>query len=248
MKLAIAGGTGVVGRHVVSAAQAQGHEGTVLSRSAGVDIVAGDGLADALTGVQTIVDVTNSGTQEERASTDFFVAAAGNLQRAGAQAGVEHIVTLSIVGIDEVPFGYYAAKLAHERVAASGPVPATILRATQFHELPAQMIGWTAEDGVAHLPDLTVQSVAARTVADVLVELAAAPPVGRAADLGGPDVRRLIDLAEAIVERRGSEIAVEVDDPGDIDPRALLPGAGARIEPPSFDEWLDSEDAAALAL
>jgi uncharacterized protein YbjT (DUF2867 family) len=248
MKLAIAGGTGVVGRHVVSAAQAQGHEVTVLSRSAGVDIVAGDGLADALTGVQTIVDVTNSGTQEERASTDFFVAAAGNLQRAGAQAGVEHIVTLSIVGIDEVPFGYYAAKLAHERVAASGPVPATILRATQFHELPAQMIGWTAEDGVAHLPDLTVQSVAARTVADVLVELAAAPPVGRAADLGGPDVRRLIDLAEAIVERRGSEIAVEVDDPGDIDPRALLPGAGARIEPPSFDEWLDSEDAAALAL
>jgi uncharacterized protein YbjT (DUF2867 family) len=248
MKLAIAGGTGVVGRHVVSAAQAQGHEVTVLSRSAGVDIAAGDGLADALTGVQTIVDVTNSGTQEERASTDFFVAAAGNLQRAGAQAGVEHIVTLSIVGIDEVPFGYYAAKLAHERVAASGPVPATILRATQFHELPAQMIGWTAEDGVAHLPDLTVQSVAARTVADVLVELAAAPPVGRAADLGGPDVRRLIDLAEAIVERRGSEIAVEVDDPGDIDPRALLPGAGARIEPPSFDEWLDSEDAAALAL
>jgi uncharacterized protein YbjT (DUF2867 family) len=248
MKLAIAGGTGVVGRHVVSAAQAQGHEVTVLSRSAGVDIVAGDGLADALTGVQTIVDVTNSGTQEERASTDFFVAAAGNLQHAGAQAGVEHIVTLSIVGIDEVPFGYYAAKLAHERVAASGPVPATILRATQFHELPAQMIGWTAEDGVAHLPDLTVQSVAARTVADVLVELAAAPPVGRAADLGGPDVRRLIDLAEAIVERRGSEIAVEVDDPGDIDPRALLPGAGARIEPPSFDEWLDSEDAAALAL
>jgi uncharacterized protein YbjT (DUF2867 family) len=248
MKLAIAGGTGVVGRHVVNAAQAQDHEVTVLSRSTGVDIVSGDGLADALAGVQTIIDVTNSGSQEERASTDFFVAAAGNLQRVGAQSGVDHIVTLSIVGIDEVPFGYYAAKLAHERVAAAGPVPATILRATQFHELPAQMIGWTAEDGVAHMPDLTVQTVAARTVADVLVELAAAPPAGRAADLGGPDVHRLIDLAEAIVERRGSEIVIEVDDPGSIDPRALLPGAGARIEPPSFDEWLDSEDAAALAL
>jgi uncharacterized protein YbjT (DUF2867 family) len=248
MKLAIAGGTGVVGRHVVNAAQAQGHEVTVLSRSAGVDVVAGDGLADALTGVQTIIDVTNSGSQEERASTDFFVAAAGNLQRVGAQSGVDHIVTLSIVGIDEVPFGYYAAKLAHERVAAAGPVPATILRATQFHELAAQMIGWTAKDGVAHLPDLTVQTVAARSVADVLVELAAAPPAGRAADLGGPDVRRLIDLAEAIVERRGSEIVVEADDPAGIDPRALLPGPGARIEPPSFDEWLESEDAAALAL
>jgi uncharacterized protein YbjT (DUF2867 family) len=248
MKLAIAGGTGVVGRHVVNAAQAQGHEVTVLSRSAGVDVVSGDGLAGALTGVQTIVDVTNSGSQEERPSTDFFVAAAGNLQRVGAQSGVDHIVTLSIVGIDEVPLGYYAAKLAHERVAAAGPVPATILRATQFHELPAQMIGWTAENGVAHVPDLTVQTVAARTVAEVLVELAAARPAGRAADLGGPDVRRLIDLARAIVERRGSEIVVEADDVAGISPRALLPGAGARIEPPSFDEWLDSEDAAALPL
>jgi uncharacterized protein YbjT (DUF2867 family) len=247
MKLAIAGGTGLVGRHVVAAAQARGHEVVVLSRSAGVDVVSGDGLADALTGVQTIVDVTNSALQEERPATDFFVAAAGNLQRHGAGCGVDQIVTLSIVGIDEVPFGYYAAKLAHERVAAAGPVPATILRATQFHELPAQMIGWTAENGVAHVPDLTVQTVAARAVADVLVELAAAPPAGRAPDLGGPDVHRLIDLAEAIVERRGSEIVVEADNPGDIDPRALLPGAGARIEPPSFDEWLESEDAAALA-
>jgi uncharacterized protein YbjT (DUF2867 family) len=248
MKFAIAGGTGLVGRHVVEIAEAQGHEVAVLSRSGGVDVVTGDGLADALTGVQTIVDVTNSGTQEERYSTDFFVAAAGNLQRLGAQSGVDHIVTLSIVGIDEIPFGYYAAKLAHERVAAAGPVPATILRATQFHEFPAQVIGWTAEDGVAHLPDLTVQTVAARTVAEVLVELAGAPPAGRAADLAGPDERRLPDLAEAIVARRGSEIAIEPDDPAGVPPRALLPGPGARIEPPSFDEWLDTEDAAALAL
>ena len=248
MKLAIAGGTGLVGTHVVATAQAHGHEVVVLSRSAGVDVVSGDGLADALTGVHTIVDVTNSGSQEEQPATDFFVAAAGNLQRHGAGCGVDHIVTLSIVGIDELPFGYYAAKLAHERVAAAGPTPATILRATQFHEFPAQMIGWTVDNGVARLPDLTVQTIAARTVAEVLVELAAARPAERAADLAGPDERRLIELARAFVERRGAEIVVEPDDEAGVPPRALIPGAGARIEPPSFDEWLDGEDAAALAL
>jgi uncharacterized protein YbjT (DUF2867 family) len=248
MKLAIAGGTGLVGRHVVAAAEAQGHEVTVLSRSLGVDVVTGDGLTDALTGVQTIVDVTNSPSQDEQPATDFFVAAAGNLQRVGAQCGVEHIVTLSIVGIDELPTGYYAAKLAHERVAAAGPVPATILRATQFHEFPAQMIGWAVPDGVAHLPDLTVQTVAARTVAEVLVELAGAQPIGRAADLAGPDERQLIDLARTFVARRGREIVVEPDVRAGIPPRALMPGAGARVEPPSFEEWLDGADAAALAL
>jgi uncharacterized protein YbjT (DUF2867 family) len=248
MKLAIAGGTGLVGRHVVAAAQAQGHEVVVLSRSVGVDVVSGEGLAVALTGVQTIVDVTNSALQDERPATEFFVAAAGNLQRVGARSGVDHIVTLSIVGIDEIPTGYYAAKLAHERVAGAGPIPATILRATQFHEFPAQMIGWTAEHGIARLPDLVVQTVAARTVAEVLVKLAEAPPAGRAADLAGPDQRRLVELARTFVERRGSGIAVEPDDRPGIPPRALLPGAGARIEPPSFDEWVDSEDAAALAL
>jgi uncharacterized protein YbjT (DUF2867 family) len=248
MKLAIAGGTGLIGRHVVDAAQAEGHEVVVLSRSVGVDVVSGDGLADALAGVQTIVDVTNSAAQDERPATDFFVAAAGNLQRVGAHAGVDHLVTLSIVGIDELPFGYYAAKLAHERVAGAGPIAATILRATQFHEFPGQIIGWSTHDGVAQLPDLVVQTVAARTVAEVLVELAAAPPIGRAADLAGPDQRRLVDLARALVARRGDATVIERDDQPGIPSRALLPGAGARIEPPSFDEWLDTEDAAALAL
>lgn len=248
MKLAIAGGTGLVGRPVVKAAEAEGHDVVVMSRSVGVDVISGDGLADALTAVQTIVDVTNSPSQDEQPATDFFVAAAGNLQRMGAQSGVEHIVTLSIVGIDELPTGYYAAKLAHERAAAEGPVPATILRATQFHEFPAQMIGWTVADGVAHLPDLTVQTVAARTVAEVLVELAEAQPTGWAADLAGPDQRQLIDLARTFVARRGREIAVEPDVGAGIPPRALMPGAGARIEPPSFEEWLEGADAAALAL
>jgi uncharacterized protein YbjT (DUF2867 family) len=248
MKLAIAGGTGLVGRHVVATAHTRGHEVVVLSRSLGVDVVSGEGLTDALAGVQTIVDVTNSASQDERAATDFFAAAAGNLQRVGAQRDVDQIVTLSIVGIDGIPTGYYAAKLAHERVAGAGPVPATILRATQFHEFPAQMIGWTAVDGLTRLPDLCVQTVAARTVAEVLVELAEAPPAGRAADLAGPEQRRLVELARAFVERRGSPLVVERDDRPGIPRDALLPGAGARIEPPSFDEWLDSEDAVALAL
>ena len=110
------------------------------------------------------------------------------------------------------------------------------------------MIGWTVEDGVAHLPDMTVQTVAARTVAEVLVELAGAGRPAAPPTLPGPDQRRLIDLAQAFVARRGGQIVVELDGRPGIPPGALLPGADARVEPPSFEEWLNTEDAAALAL
>jgi uncharacterized protein YbjT (DUF2867 family) len=94
-------------------------------------------LAGALNGADAVIDVTHPDTIERVAATEFWTGAAGALQRTGAEQGVRHIVTLSIVGIEKTSFGYYAAKLEHERAAASGPVPSTVLRAIQFHELPA---------------------------------------------------------------------------------------------------------------
>ena len=139
MRIAIAGGTGTVGRPTVDAAHAAGHETVVLTRSSGVDLVSGEGLDAALDGVDAVVDLANITTLSADEATRFFSAATGNLVAAAQRAGVRHVVLLSIVGIDRMPHDYYAGKLAQERVVEASPVPWTIVRATQFHEFAGQL-------------------------------------------------------------------------------------------------------------
>jgi uncharacterized protein YbjT (DUF2867 family) len=249
MRIAVAGGTGTVGRHVAEQARERGHEVVVLSRSHGVDVRSGQGLAEALEGTDVVIDTAHPDTIEQGPAAEFFTEVAGVLQRACAGQGVGHIVTLSIVGIDKTSFGYYAAKREHERAAASGPVPSTIMRATQFHELPAQLIATTRDGSHAGVLDLQpVQTVAARTVGGVLVELAEAPPGGRAADLGGPQRGSLVELAREFVARRGEAIDIDPVRVDGIPAGALLPADGARIQGPSFEQWLASSDAAAITV
>src|SRR5437868_2473863 len=118
MRIAIAGGTGVVGRHAVAAAEDAGYEAVVLSRRTGVDVRAGTGLAEALAGSDVVIDTLNSPSLTRRSAESFFRESSQQLQRGAEAAGVKHIVTLSILGIDRVPgYGYYKAKLAHESAA-----------------------------------------------------------------------------------------------------------------------------------
>src|SRR5690554_6862099 len=114
MKIAIAGGTGLVGSLTAAAARAAGHEVTVLARSTGVDLVTGEGAEEALAGVDAAIDTLNIETMDGDKASTFFRNASGNLVRAAARAGVSHVVLLSIVGIDRNPYAYYAAKLAQE--------------------------------------------------------------------------------------------------------------------------------------
>jgi len=249
MRIAVAGGTGMVGHHVTASAQQAGHEVVVLSRSRGVDVLSGEGLAEALAGVDVVIDTANPDTVEEGPATEFFTQEATALQRAGSETGVRHIVTLSIVGIDKTSsFGYYNAKLAQERAAAAGPVPSTVMRATQFYELPGQLIGLTRQDSQAQVLDLgRCQPVAARTVGEVLVEVAEGTPAGRAPDLAGPEQANLVALGQAFVEHRHAAIELHPIEVG-IPAGAMLPESGARIQGPTFEEWLASDDAAALPL
>ena len=143
-KIAVAGATGRVGRHVVDILEAEGHEVAAMSRSRGVDVITGDGLAEALAGAEAIVDAATGPSPEEQAATEFFTTAARNLQEAGQRAGVERIVVVSIIGADRFAGGYGAAKVAHEQATLSGPIPARVLRAAQFHEFVAQLMEWGA--------------------------------------------------------------------------------------------------------
>lgn len=134
-------------------------------------------------------------------------------------------------------------------MAAGGPVPGIILRAARFHEFAGQVISWTREGLRARVPDLHVQPIAARAVARVLVEVTEGAPVGRASDLAGPEAA-LVALARRLLERRGEAVTVHADreSASSIPPGAFLPGDGTRLEGPTFEEWLESEDAAASSL
>jgi uncharacterized protein YbjT (DUF2867 family) len=241
-RIAVAGGTGTVGRHVVAAVRAAGREPVVLSRSAGVDLVTGAGLDEALRGVDAVVDVCNAITQRRRAAIDFFTAATSHLLAAGADAGVRHHVVLSIVGVDRVDAGYYAGKRAQESLALSGTVPVSVLRCTQFHEFVPLVLS-AVPGPVAVVPSMRVQPVAAREVADRLVALATGPALGRAPDLAGPEVHGLSDLARRYLRARGQRrLVLPVRAPVAASRAAaggaLLPTGPGPRGTVTFDAWL----------
>ncbi|WP_151483191.1 SDR family oxidoreductase [Streptomyces albicerus] len=242
MRIAVAGGTGLVGRFVVEELAAAGHEPVVLARSRGVDLVSGAGLDAAMAGVEAVVDVSNLQTTSAKKSISFFESSAHNLLGAGARVGVRHHVVLSIVGIERVGFGYYQGKLRQEEVVKAGPVPWTVLRATQFHEFAQQVLG-QVPGPLAVVPRMRIQPVAAREVAQHLVALVLAPPQGMAPELAGPRVEELVDMARRLLRAQGRRrLLVPVRFPGATG-RAMagggqLPtGPGARGTQ-TFDEWL----------
>jgi uncharacterized protein YbjT (DUF2867 family) len=243
MRLVVAGGTGVVGKHVVGQARAAGHTVVPLSRSAGQDVVAGTGLAAAMEGADAVVDVLSVSSTKTRTAVDFFTRTTDNLLAAEQAAGVGHHVALSIVGIDGETRGYYAGKVAQERAVAAGAVPWSLLRATQFHEFAAQMVQRTSVGPFVVVPSMRTATVAAAEVAGALVSLAAGPPRGRATDLGGPEEAELADLVRRYLAATGQRRrVVRVPLPGATGRRmregALVPGPGADRGRQTFAEWL----------
>ncbi|SNS24511.1 Uncharacterized conserved protein YbjT, contains NAD(P)-binding and DUF2867 domains [Rhodococcoides kyotonense] len=249
MRIAVAGGTGVVGKHVVEVARERGHEVVVLTRSAGVDLTTGSGLPDALAGVDVVIDVSSKQTMSAKESTTFFTTVTRNLLSAEKTAGVKHHIALSIVGIDSAPHMYYAGKVAQEKAVQDGDVPWTILRATQFHEFATQVYGQIKVGPLVVVPKMRSQPIAAREVAERLVELAEGVPAGRVKDLGGPGeervaemVRRYAAAVDGTPAHLGGKI-VEVPIPGAYGKAmrdgTLLTGIDADRGTQTFAEWLD---------
>ncbi|POH67059.1 3-beta hydroxysteroid dehydrogenase [Cryobacterium zongtaii] len=244
MKIAIAGGTGTVGRHVTELVSRLGHQPVVLSRSTGVDLVTGDGVSSALDGVDGVIDVVNTSTLSAQASTRFFGTATATLLKAEAAAGVRHHVTLSIVNADTVSAGYYAGKAVQEEAVKRGAVPWTLLRATQFHEFAAQTLERGSRGILTLVPVMRTQPVAAREVAQRLVELAVGPPRGQVPDLGGPREERLVDMVRdyARATRTRTRI-VQFKLPGRMGTAmrdgTLLPAPNTERGAQSFAQWLD---------
>lgn len=192
MTVLVTGGTGTLGRPTVAGLRDAGHRVRVLSRRAGErhavgDLSSGAGLDEALDGVATVVHCATTRFRDLR-QTETLIEAA-------ERAAVEHVVFVSIVGVDEIPYGYYRDKVASEQALIASDLGLTILRATQFHDFVAGFLRAQRRLPLLLVPELPVQPIAVEEVAARLVEIAGGPPLGRAEDIGGPEVLPMLTAA-----------------------------------------------------
>lgn len=243
MRIAVVGATGRIGSLTVQAVERDGHESVPIARSLGVDVSTGAGLDAALSGVDALIDVSNTYATDTAEVVEFFSTGTSNLLAAEQRAGVRHHVLLSIVGIDRgQQHSHYDGKREQERLVASGEVPWTIVRATQFHDFAAMVAGWTEQDGTATIAPLLVQPVAPADVAKMLAEVAAGPAQHRRLELAGPQTEDLVDMARRTLAARGTPLRLIPTWRGIFNTsmagEVQLPGDDARIAPTSFEDWL----------
>ncbi|MFC0430366.1 SDR family oxidoreductase [Kutzneria buriramensis] len=243
MKIAVIG-TGLIGSQVVSDLTAAGHEATGHSRSTGIDLLTGAGLDDAVRGAEVVVDVSNSPTFDD-ASLDFFRTSVTNLLAAAEAAGVRHIVALSIVGVDEVPdMAYYRAKTLQEELVKAGPIPYSIVRATQFMEFVGPSMEWTTEGDVVRLPATPIQPISSAEVAAAVAGVAAGTPLQGTREIAGPEVFTLDELGRITLEATGDKRHVVTDASAGlfalVKGDALVPRDGASLASTRYRDWLRS--------
>jgi uncharacterized protein YbjT (DUF2867 family) len=242
MRIAVAGATGNIGALTVAALERDGQDVVRISRSLGVDLSTGAGLDNTLAGVEAVVDVT-SPAADLTATVAYFGTATRNLLAAEERAGVRHHVLLSIAGVGRIDGNaHYAGKREQERLVSAGPVPWTIVPATQFHDFASMVASWTEQDGIAKIAPLLVQPIAPADVAGILAEIAAGEPQGRYVDVAGPEPQDLVDMARRTNEARSHAVKLVPTWSAVFGPEmagnVLLPGEGARTAPTTFDEWL----------
>lgn len=242
MMVAVIGGTGLIGSQVVKLLNASGHEAVPHSPSTGLDLLSGTGLKEALDGADVVVNLTNSPTFDD-ASPAFFQTTMDNLLAAARDAGVGHAVILSIVGAELVPdLVYYRAKVLQEDILKAGPVPYSIVRATQFFEFMDATMSWTSDDTTVRLPATRIQPMASADVAQAVADVCVGPPLGGTRDVAGPEVFTLDELGRITLDARGDRRTVVTDDTAGLFAAAkgdaLIAKEGAVIAKTSYREWL----------
>ncbi len=242
MKLAVIGGTGLIGSQVVKILDANGHEAVPHSPSTGLDLLSGRGLPEALKAADVVVNLTNSPTFDD-ASLVFFQKTMDNLLTAASAADVGHAVILSIVGADQVPgLVYYRAKVLQEDILKAGPVPYSIVRATQFFEFIGAVLSSTADDNAVRLPATLVQPIASADVAQAVADVSVDAPLQGTRNIAGPEVFALDELGKLTLAAHGDHRTVVTDNsagmfaPASGD--ALIAKDGAVIAKTTYRAWL----------
>ena len=187
MKIVVIGGTGLIGSKTVPILRQGGHEVLAASPSSGVNSITGEGLKEAMTGAQVVIDLTNSPSFEDRAVLEFFETSGRNLVPAEAAAGVRHHVALSIVAIDRTDNGYFRAKVAQEKLIETSGIPYTIIRSTQFLEFLGGIAASSTDGNIIRLSPGLFQPIAADDVAAIVADVALAAPRNGIVEIAGPE-------------------------------------------------------------
>ncbi len=244
MKISVIGATGLIGSKVVDLLQGDGHDVVAASRATGADVLTGEGLAAALAGADVLVDLTNSPSFDDDPVMDFFSRSSANLVAAAKQSGVGHYVALSIVGVDGLPdSGYMRAKVVQEKTITESGLPYTIVRATQFQEFAAAIVGSLAVDDDVRVPDALIQPIAADDVAAEVARVTVADPANGVVNIGGPEKVSFANLARMVLAKQGADKTVVVDPQATyfgtpLTETSLVTGHGAVLGAVRFADWL----------
>lgn len=245
MRIAVIGGTGLIGAKAVALLRGWGHEVVAAARATGVDSFTGKGLSEALKGAETLVDLTNSSYTDEAGAREFFYASTLNLLTYGAAAGVRHHVAISVVGTDRLAQsegGYFQAKAEQERLITTSGRSFSLVHGTQFFEFIRSITQSAMQRGVARVADALLQPMAADDVATAVARTALGRPTNRVTEVAGPEIFELRELVRREMRARRDERDV-VADPlatyfgAALDRWELLPGADAVLAPTRFDQW-----------
>ena len=244
MKITVVGATGQVGSKVVELLTAAGNDVVASSRASGADVLTGEGLGEALNGAEVLVDVVNSPSFDDDPVMAFFTASSANLVAAAKEAGVGHYVALSIVGVDGLPdSGYMRAKVVQERTITESGLPYTIVRATQFQEFAAAIVGSLAVGDDVRVPDALIQPIAADDVAAEVARVTVADPANGVVNIGGPEKVSFANLARMVLAKQGADKTVVVDPQATyfgtpLTETSLVTGHGAVLGAVRFADWL----------
>ena len=244
MRIVVIGGTGLIGSKLVHALTERGHDAVAAAPSTGVNTFTGEGLAEALAGAAVVVDVSNSPTLDD-AAIEFFRTATTNVLEAEKAAGVGHHVALSVVGTETLAeqSGYFEGKLLQEKLIAEGPIPYSIVHATQFFEFVQTLADSSTVDGVVRMPPAYFQPMAAVDVAEGVAIAAVGAPVNGITETGGPQAFLLPDLIRTALVARGDDREVIADPTSlywgiKLGERTLCPGEGATLFDTRFEDWI----------
>ncbi len=244
MKIVAIGGTGLIGSKLVKKLREQGHEAVAAAPNTGVNTLTGEGLPEALKGASVVVDVSNSPDWEDAAVLKFFETSTRNLLTYEARAKVGHHVALSVVGTDRLSeSGYFRAKIAQEKLIKEGPIPYSIVHATQFFEFLKGLADISMVGGKVHLPHVLFQPMAAEDVATGVARIAVGPPVNGIVEIGGPEQFRVDELVRRRLASLNDSREV-VSDPNaryagaKLSETTLVPGKNAKLGDTRFETWL----------
>jgi len=247
MKILIIGGTGLIGSKTVPILRQAGHEVVAASPKSGVNTITGEGVKEAVSGAQVVIDLANSPSFEDKAVLEFFQTSGRNLLAAEAAAGVRHHVALSIVGTDRTPEnGYFRAKVAQEKLVESSGVPYTIIRSTQFMEFVGGIADAATTGNIVRVSPGAFQPIVSDDVAAFVAGVALAPPKNGIVEIAGPEkapfnefvaryLKAVGDPRQVVSDKEARYFGVLVDD------RSLVPLGEARLGRVGFDQWCRSQ-------